>query len=296
MLKTNGLYPVALGLGAALLLAPLSSASAQSTPVDYVNPYIGNISHLLVPTYPTMHLPNGMLRVIPDRGDFTAPRVGGLPLLSTSHRGQSAFSLKPYAGPLSGQNQWMRYSYDQEKIKPYLYTVTLEGELAKSDDIDVRFAPGYQAGIYRFEYPNDAPRSFSFNSGDGEIKVEGATISAIQNLGNRTKAYVYIVFSETPQSSGTFNNGAPNVQTPQPPVVTTSGGGASVYVAFSKSRAPITARYGVSFISVEQARKNLEKEIPTFDFNAVEKKGRAAWNTALGKLEVQGGTSDQKTV
>ncbi|RYG64978.1 glycoside hydrolase family 92 protein, partial [bacterium] len=178
----------------------------------------------------------------------------------------------------------------------YLYTVTLEGELAKSDDIDVRFAPGYQAGIYRFEYPNDAARSFSFNSGDGEIKVEGATISAIQNLGNRTKAYVYIVFSETPQSSGTFNNGAPNVQTPQPPVVTTSGGGASVYVAFSKSRAPITARYGVSFISVEQAKKNLEKEIPNFDFNAVEKKGRAAWNTALGKLEVQGGTSDQKTV
>lgn len=26
-----------------------------STPVDYVNPYMGNISHLLVPTYPTVH-------------------------------------------------------------------------------------------------------------------------------------------------------------------------------------------------------------------------------------------------
>lgn len=25
------------------------------TPVDYVNPYMGNISHLLVPTYPTVH-------------------------------------------------------------------------------------------------------------------------------------------------------------------------------------------------------------------------------------------------
>jgi len=33
--------------------------------VDYVNPYMGNISHLLVPTYPTVHLPNSMLRVYP---------------------------------------------------------------------------------------------------------------------------------------------------------------------------------------------------------------------------------------
>ena len=37
------------------------------TPVDYVNPYMGNISHLLVPTYPTVHLPNSMLRIYPER-------------------------------------------------------------------------------------------------------------------------------------------------------------------------------------------------------------------------------------
>ena len=39
------------------------------TPVDYVNPYMGNISHLLVPTYPTVHLPNSMLRIYPERAD-----------------------------------------------------------------------------------------------------------------------------------------------------------------------------------------------------------------------------------
>jgi hypothetical protein len=33
--------------------------------VYYVNPYMGNISHLLVPTYPTVHLPNSMLRFYP---------------------------------------------------------------------------------------------------------------------------------------------------------------------------------------------------------------------------------------
>ena len=31
-----------------------TSPSAMD-PVDYVNPYMGNISHLLVPTFPTVH-------------------------------------------------------------------------------------------------------------------------------------------------------------------------------------------------------------------------------------------------
>lgn len=47
-------------------------------PVDYVNPYMGNISHLLVPTYPTVHLPNSMLRVTPMRREYTSMRVSGL--------------------------------------------------------------------------------------------------------------------------------------------------------------------------------------------------------------------------
>jgi predicted alpha-1,2-mannosidase len=283
---------LAVALLATTVAAPFPTHHAQAAPVDHVNPYIGNISHLLVPTYPTMHLPNGMLRVIPDRGDFTSPRIGGLPLLSTSHRGQSAFSLDPYEGELSGHRQNMRYTYDQEKIKPYLYSVTLE-----DSDTDVQFAPSYKAGIYRFEYHNEAPHSFTFSSGDGDIKVEGATISSSQNLGNGTKAYVYLVFSAMPQSSGVFDsNAAPLVQTPQPPVVSTSGGGASVFISFPKGRAPLSARYGVSFISVEQAKKNLEREIPNFDLDGVAKKGRTEWNKALGKLDVQGGTEDQQTV
>ena len=58
---------------AAALAAATQAASAQAKePVDYVNPYIGNISHLLVPTFPTVQLPNSMLRVYPERGDYTS--------------------------------------------------------------------------------------------------------------------------------------------------------------------------------------------------------------------------------
>ena len=57
--------------------------------VDYVNPYIGNISHLLVPTFPTVQLPNSMLRVYPERSDYTSERVNGLPIVVTNHRERS---------------------------------------------------------------------------------------------------------------------------------------------------------------------------------------------------------------
>jgi hypothetical protein len=58
----------------------LFSVQAQEKqPVDYANPYMGNISHLLVPTYPTIHLPNSMLRVCPERADYTGDVLSGLP-------------------------------------------------------------------------------------------------------------------------------------------------------------------------------------------------------------------------
>ena len=49
-------------LASAAIISTLSACNgslqtADRTPVDYVNPYIGNISHLLVPTFPTIQLP-----------------------------------------------------------------------------------------------------------------------------------------------------------------------------------------------------------------------------------------------
>ena len=58
-----------------------NQVTAVKGPVDYVNPYMGNISHLLVPTFPTIHLPNSMLRVYPERADYTTDQLNGLPLI-----------------------------------------------------------------------------------------------------------------------------------------------------------------------------------------------------------------------
>ena len=102
-------------LAVALLICACGGKS-QKEYVDYVNPYIGNVSHLLVPTYPTIQLPNSMLRVYPGRGDYTSERVNGLPIVVTNHRERSAFNLTPYQG--EELKNVRSYTYDNEKITP----------------------------------------------------------------------------------------------------------------------------------------------------------------------------------
>ena len=87
------------------------SASAKEG-VDYVNNRIGNISHLLVPTFPTSHLPNGMLRMNPGHNEFVNDRMEGLPLNVPSHRQGHVLLLQPYCGPASGLASLRSFTYD----------------------------------------------------------------------------------------------------------------------------------------------------------------------------------------
>ena len=52
----------------------------------------------------------------------------------------------------------------------------------------------------------------------------------------------------------------------------------------------------MSFISTEQARKNLQREIKTYDIETVKAEARKVWNEALGRIELTGGCDRDKTV
>ena len=57
---------------------------------------------------------------------------------------------------------------------------------------------------------------------------------------------------------------------------------------------PVQMKLAVSFLGIEQARANLEKEIPSWDFARVRAESEALWRRALGRIEVSGGTPDQR--
>ncbi len=58
----------------------------------------------------------------------------------------------------------------------------------------------------------------------------------------------------------------------------------------------VEVRVGISYISAEQARRNLEEEIPAWSFDRVKSEAREAWNRALGRIAVTGGTERQRTI
>lgn len=60
--------------------------------------------------------------------------------------------------------------------------------------------------------------------------------------------------------------------------------------------AKVTVRMGVSFVSTENARENLEKEQMGMSFDELHAAARKRWNDDLGRIRVQGGTDKQKTV
>ena len=276
-------------LASAAIISTLSACNgslqtADRTPVDYVNPYIGNISHLLVPTFPTIQLPNSMLRVYPERADYTSELLKGLPLIVTNHRERSAFNFSPYQG--EKLRPVITYNYDNEHITPYSFDVELDDNRMKAE-----YALSHQSAIYRITYEADKPAYLIVNSRNGSIHANENFISGRQQLNDNTNVYVYIEAQEKPISAGILENGT--IETSKD---NAEGANACAAWRFADGTTTVNLRYGISFISEEQAKKNLEREIAAYDVDVVAKIARNDWNDALGKIQVQGGTKDEKTV
>lgn len=58
----------------------------------------------------------------------------------------------------------------------------------------------------------------------------------------------------------------------------------------------VLVKSGISFVSIDGARKNLEQDIRDWDFDRVVSNAAELWNKAVSRIQVQGGTEDQKTI
>ena len=270
----------------ALFLAPLTLGAAPTTePVDYVNPYIGNISHMLVPTFPTIQLPNSLMRIYPTRGEYTHEMLDGLPMIVTNHREHSAFCLSVTQG--STLQPIISTNWDQEKITPYDYRVQI-----KDNTIDVHLAVCHQSAIYELSFQDPSkPATVLLYSERGFMKANQKAVSSSQRLSHNMNIYFSGEFDIQPEQTGILNDG--NITKSQE----TEGRDICVAVRFPAGTKKVSFRYGISLISAEQAQKNLQREQGSaFNMAKVVSDGRKEWNETLKNILVQGGTEDEKTV
>ena len=266
----------------------LSTAAAQKPkdPVDYVDPNIGGIGQLLQPTYPLVYLPYAMMRISPittpgikDR--YLADKIYGFP-------GGGGVVMMPTSGPAETEPDRYAslYDHDLETATPYYYAVLLE-----KYNIEVEYTVSERAAFYRFAFPANSPAHVLFSvRGGSDLKMLGTkAISGSQRaMGGQT--YFFAEFSEPCTSSQEWQGmQVPRNRNQQP------AHGLGIVADFPPGRR-VSVRVGISYISIEQAQRNLEREIPTWEFQHAKAQARAVWSRALGQIAVKGGTEEQRTI
>lgn len=247
--------------------------------VDLVNTEIGTISHLLEPAFQTIQRPNAMLRLVPFNKDFTVDRIGELYLQVVGHRDPMVFPFHPYSGGSDGALATWVGTYDQTDAKPYQYSVFLD-----SIGVKLTVAPCEKSAIAEVSFESVADvHALVFGVRDGErggLDVDGPSfcgVDVFRDAGGCTaKVYLYGEFDQVP--------------------VRVLGDAKRKAFVFGGEPETVKFRYAVSYISVQQARSNLKSEVRNWNVGAVSEDGKAAWDRVLGRIDVEGGDDNQRTV
>ena len=285
------------------LLSGIPGLVYGQDPVDYVNPNIGTIGHLLTATTPDVQLPHGMIRLVPTttpgiRDVYLADKIYAFSTISLSSdfsKGIGTFSLMATTGKLKAgqaENASM-FDHDQEKATPYYYSVLLE-----ETNIGVEYTATDHSAIYRFTFPETSNSNLLVRLlRNSEFKViNGSVIEGFQTypkgaLPDR-KLYFHAEFSKPLEIYGGLGD-----KEITPGVNNKAGNNIGFYTSFPTNPAEkVQLKVGFSFISAEQAGHNLGKEIPDWDFEQVSNNGRKVWNNALSKIQIQGGSAGQRTI
>ncbi|HXB07138.1 MAG TPA: GH92 family glycosyl hydrolase [Puia sp.] len=295
------------------VLALVANARAQwvdvvSDPVDLVNPLMGTQSTYAMSTgntFPSIALPWGMNFWTPQTGrngdgwqyTYTADKIRGF---KQTHQPSpwmndfGEFSLMPVNGmQFQEEKRASWFSHKAEVVKPYYYSVYLADH-----DVTTEMTPTERAVRFRFTFPKTDSAHIVIDAYDkgsyikiipGENKIVGYTTRNSGGVAKNFRNYFVVVFDRPFTSTQTWKDSTLTDSLE----LTNTHVGAFVGFAASRRGTVINARVASSFISIEQAERNLAAEIGKDDFATVEARGRAIWNKTLGRVSVAGGTIDQ---
>jgi predicted alpha-1,2-mannosidase len=290
-------------LTVAAALAPALAFHPQPAPealTSYVDPFIGTGGH--GHTFPGPSMPFGMIQPGPDT------RLGGWDgssgyhysdtrLLGFSHTHLSGTGIPDYGDvllmPATGSARFSKdaegnptyasaFRHDTEVAQPGYYAVTLE-----SSGIRAELTSTVRAAIHRYTFPSGAPARVVLDLEhrdrltDSSIDLSGdAEVTGFRrSTGWARDQVVYFVLR--------FSR----------PLTSRDTGPATTLrvFEFGSDAGELLVKVGISAVSVEGARKNLNTEISGWDFDAVRQSASAAWERELSKIRVTGGTKSLRT-
>lgn len=280
------------------------TANAQKKNIDYVNPFIGTGGH--GHTFPGAALPFGMVQLSPDTRmegwdgcggyHYDDSYVYGFSHTHLSGTGCSDLSdilFMPVTGtpPLEYKNGkpafGSKFSHANETAKAGYYEVFLDDYKTK-----VQLTATTRGGFHQYTFPK-TEKSVSvivdLNYRDEVIETKLTRVSDTEIEGYRisrgwsAKQHVYF--------AARFSKPIKEIKSIK------AGKGDIASLLFDNSRnQTLKVKVGISQVDIEGARKNLSAEIPGWDFNKVYAQAKNAWSKYLNRINITGGTEDQRTV
>ena len=322
-------------LGVLLGLVLAAEVSAKSL-VDYVNPMIGTAIHNEGGTAPFVGPPHAMTSMMPMTRENKMSTMAyvydddHLMGLLASHQPTVWMGDYGYASVMPGQGaqvltlpeqRQLAFSHDNEQATPYYYSVRLRSQEAKP--LRVEMTASSRAALLRFTFDrsehswlviqginlnpalgddcNDYSDRLRHLRGWVRIDPERGEIVGYNpdrqsaQLGPELpnfKGYFVIRLNKRPARWGTWDGNHIYADSLQ-----LYGSRMGAYVEFATGKNEVVmAQVGTSFISIEQARANLEAELPGWDFKRLCAQTRQAWEEKLAAMQVHGASDNDKTI
>ncbi len=278
----------------------------------WVNPFIGTGGH--GHTYPGASLPFGMVQLSPDTrlsgwDGCSGYHYSDSVIYGFSHTHLSGTGILDYGDILimptrcnysfTGGNYGYESSFkhENEYAEPGYYSVILDRYM-----IFAELTSTERTGMHKYTFPEclNAHIIIDLKHRDrvleSSVKITGKNeiVGMRRSKSWANNQYIYFVA----QLSKPFNEAHIAVDDNIKDGITEAEGkNLKVILDFDvKNEEAILVKVGISAVSIEGARKNLEKENPGWDFDLIRDQAKEKWNKELNKIQVEGGTEEQKTI
>lgn len=286
-----------------LLLAPTVGKSQTKTSyTKYVNTFIGTapltdpkILGYELPegwrswaglTFPGSSLPNAMVQLSPmtEYGSGAGYEYEDTVIYGFTHTNKGHWNLcnVPIL-PLSNSDGKFgsKFSHKNEHAAPGFYQVYLDDY-----DVNVSLTSTLRCGYHQYEYKNNRDRQILFDLAKANNRVSTwsieqhgtSVLQGYQQTGERI--YFYAVLNTAIEKLEKKEEGKST--------------GFAVAHLVNGNTGPVELKIGLSFVSVENAKENLEQEIGSKSFVEIREEGTQKWENLLSSIQVEGGTDKQK--
>lgn len=299
--------------GVLFLLIPVSGLKAQkiAEPVELVFPQLDSENSRWI-FFSSACRPFGMVNLSPDNnadGDWGSGyryERDSVKFFSHIHGWQlSGIPVMPvngtFKGHLGSKNYGSKYSHDKEVVKPGYHSVLLE-----SYGIQAELTSTTRVGFHRYHFPAAKESDILLDLGTflgpaGTVKgyakkLNDKEIQGYALMDKTTRRPKQMVVYYSIQFDTPFENMAAWKDGQLTGVVNEfEGSNGGVYLKFDTSNGKVVQmKVGISYVDADQARLNIQAELPHWNFDQIVRESSDEWNRELSKIEIEGGTLVQQ--